>query len=524
MLVGYSVSHYIKVHETSSVIVNIYTTCKILAWSEWGNRVKQRLVILSLAFLLLGRAFSVEEDGLVIRPRQERPVAPPDLQVLAKKLNGADFHEVRKVALDLADSHDAKALPLLLNFSIEGDAQRRMLGVRCIGKLNLPGAEDTLFKLALGDLYVSLRLAAAEELARLESCDKTAARFIDVLNDEKSPLKGFRYRALQALAHIGGKGAVDCLTQFLNHPQSDIAVAAAEGLGMQHDLSVATPLIAVLGSPDPELKAAAAEALERLTGEAFRFDVVKWAQWQKDQAAAKEKPGKTRVAPARLPENVLEEGYEPPAKNPDADAVDIMIVFDTTGSMLHIWPQVSTALDAVLQNLVKTTPSLRMGTIKYRAADPEHTQTYMIKAKPLTRKFDEIRDDVLDATFGGGSGGLQLGLDYAVRVMPWRVKSRKIIILVGDTSPTDESTRSCMRTIAEAWQMDGILVDTLYVHTMHGAEHFDTYRLLAAYGKGRFYEFNKAERHLVEMSAEKIDVKVAETPEETAKKLCTPRK
>jgi hypothetical protein len=104
------------------------------------------------------------------------------------------------------------------------------------------------------------------------------------------------------------------------------------------------------------------------------------------------------------------------------------------------------------------------------------------------------------------------------------VKSRKIIILIGDTSPTEESTRSCMRTIVEAWAMDGILVDTLYVKTLHGAEHFDTYKALAQCGKGRFYEFNKAERHLVDMLAEKIDVKTAETPEETAKKLCSPRK
>jgi hypothetical protein len=482
----------------------------------------KRVGILGAAFLMLS-AFSAEEDGgLIIRPRQERPAPLADMQALAKKLNSADFHEARKAALDLAESHNAKALPILINLAVEGDAQRRMLALRCIGRMNLPGAEDTLFKLALGDIYVSLRLAAAEEIARLENCDKAAARFIEVLTNEKSPLKDFRYRALQGLAHVGGKGAIECLTQFLNAPQIDFAIAAAEGLGLQRDMSVSAPLIAPLGSPDPDLKAAAAEALERLTGEKFRFDVVKWTQWQKEQAAPKTKVAAAAALPGS--DKVLEESYEPPAKYPEADAVDIMIVFDTTGSMLHIWPQVSSALDAVLNNLIKQCPSLRMGTIKYRAADPQHTQTYMIKAKPLTRKFDEIRDDVLDATFGGGSGGLQLGLDYAVRAMPWRVKSRKIIILVGDTSPSEDSTRACMRTIVEAWQMDGILVDTLYVRTLHGSEHFDTYRQLALCGKGRFYEYNKAERHLVEMSAEKIDVKVAETPEETAKKLCSPRK
>lgn len=502
-----------------SVTVNIYTSCMNLARSV---RVKARIIITALVLFACFPALSGDDAGLEIRPRQNRPT-PPDFAALARKLSGADFSEARKAALELAGSHDAKALPPLMNLAMEGDAQRRMLAYRCIGRLNVPGAEDTLFKLALGDIYVSLRLAAAEELARLESADKAAARFIEVLTNEKSPLKDFRCRAMQALAHIGGKGAIECLTQWLNAAQPEMSVAAAEGLGLQRDKSVATALIAALGSPDSDLKAAAAEALERLTGEKFRFDVVKWTQWQKENGAAG--AGKMPALPGLSPsDKVLEESYEPPAKYPEADALDIVIVFDTTGSMLHIWPQLSTALDAVLNNLVKQSPSLRMGTVKYRAADPQRTRTYMIKAKPLTRKFDEIRDDVLDATFGGGSGGLQLGLDYAVRAMPWRVKSRKIIILVGDTSPTEESTRSCMRTIAEAWQMDGILVDTLYVRTTHGSEHFDTYRQLALSGKGRFYEYNKAERHLVDMSAEKIDVKFAETPEEIAKKLCSPRK
>jgi len=63
----------------------------------------------------------------------------------------------------------------------------------------------------------------------------------------------------------------------------------------------------------------------------------------------------------------------------------------------------------------------------------------------------------LNATFGGGSGGLTLGLEYAVKSSLWRMESRKIILLVGDTSPTDETAKTCARTIYEAAQMDGIL-------------------------------------------------------------------
>ncbi len=87
--------------------------------------------------------------------------------------------------------------------------------------------------------------------------------------------------------------------------------------------------------------------------------------------------------------------------------------------------------------------------------------------------------------------------------------------------------RNAMRIALElthaAAVLDGIQINTLYCKTTAGEENRETYRKLAEAGIGRFYEFNKAERHLVEMSAENVVVKNTELPTETARKWLAPR-
>ena len=106
--------------------------------------------------------------------------------------------------------------------------------------------------------------------------------------------------------------------------------------------------------------------------------------------------------------------------------------------------------------------------------------------------------------------------------MTWRANARKIILVVGDCSP-DNDINWCLRMAAEGWQMDHIIVNTIFVKTMHGVEHRPTFKALAAAGVGRFYEYTGADPHLVDMLAEKPDVIKPEAAKEIATKLCTPR-
>ncbi|MCY3023812.1 MAG: VWA domain-containing protein, partial [Planctomycetota bacterium] len=417
----------------------------------------------------------------------------------------------------LARHRNAHALSLLWTLYDTGDAQRRLLAVRCIGRSGLAGQEGNLLRIAIGDRCQAIRMAAADELARLETADAATARFLNAAADGKMIPVPFRFRALQAVARIRGKGAADGLRAWLTSLQTDMAVAAAEGLGRLDDLSEVGPLIAALATNDTEVKSAIADTLQRLTGERYRYDIVKWTQWQQEHAAQPQRPAKgTGAAPASA-------DAHRPAQPVSQDLLDVVVVFDTTASMMKVWPQLRGAVDAVLAELVKQAPSLRLGTVKYRAPTPEQTLTYMVKAQPLTRNYDAVREDLKDAAFGGESGGLHLGLDYAVRTMAWRVEARKVIILVGDTSPPEPGVRACLQTIADAWQMDGILTNVIYVRSQHGEEQMATYCLLAKSTAGCFYEFNKAEKHLVELSAEKVDVRQAEDPRETAAKWCVPR-
>ena len=75
----------------------------------------------------------------------------------------------------------------------------------------------------------------------------------------------------------------------------------------------------------------------------------------------------------------------------EATPVDLVIVYDTTGSMTHVWPDLlKKALGQVIQDLMRNTPSLRVGTIKYRASDPRKTLTVRFAAiETLNAALDE---------------------------------------------------------------------------------------------------------------------------------------
>ena len=122
---------------------------------------------------------------------------------------------------------------------------------------------------------------------------------------------------------------------------------------------------------------------------------------------------------------------------------------------------------------------------------------------------------------------LHEAMRYALGGMLWREHSRKVIVIIGDDtpySPAEDAMKITVQLTHDATLLDGIQVNTLYTKTTAGEENRITYRRIAEAGIGRFYEFNKAERHLVEMSAEKVDVKKSELPSETEKKWLTPRK
>ena len=480
----------------------------------WYRR--QIFLLILLCLLASGQAAEQEDDGgsLVIGPRTQE--TRPDWAKLKIQLNSADFDQASAAARALVETHDPAVAPIFWDLYNRGNGQRRLLALRCAGKLCPKTDAETLYRVALSDFSMTIRLAAAEELARLEDAAPACARFGAAAEDEKKLLV-YRVRALQALARIGGRGAAEMLLRWLNSKETELAVAAAEGLGYCGGLAQTGPLLKALAAAEPELQPEAAEALSQLTGKKFGCDLVKWAEWEKEVKAAPEDP----KPPAGGAQDRPGEYYAPEVKAPGERSVDLALVYDTTGSMGSVWYEVGPELDALLAEVVKQNQSLRLGTVKYRSANLQESQ-YMVAARPFTRQQQEVRKELLATPFGEGSGAVYEGLRQAVNGLAWRVHARKIVILLGDITPAGAGQALCPRLIEELWRMDGLLVTTLYVHTLHG-DNYDVYRGLALAGGGRFFEFNRAVKHLLDNTAEKANTHHVELTPETAAKLITPR-
>ena len=489
-----------------------------------------------LCFCVMTPSRIMAEDALVIGPRP----AQTDLASLAAKLKSADFVQVREAAIALASSRMPAALPPLWALYNQGDAQRRALAVQCAGLVGQGAQEDNLIRVGLADACLAVRREAAFALVQLggagAATDRATASCAKVAADLHAPLLT-RVRALNLLAWMGGKDAGAVLSNWLKSSEIGMAVSAAEGLGILGDFNQVDALLATLQSPDPklwpELRPEVADALEKLSGKKFHFDLIKWSEWQKEQQQLRKTKSPGDAAPnAAAPFNTIIQDSE----------IDLVIVYDTTGSMAHGWQELFGALDAVLETLIKQTPSLRIGAVKYRALNPRKALSYSIEPLPLTRQYGLILKNMKESLFGGGSGGPQLGLRHALADMNWRVGARKVVLLVGDISPQSDDAidadtpvadtdtrdenliRACMQNIQDEWQMDGVLTNTVYLKTVHGEQHRQTYRLLADAGAGHFYEYDKTLRRLVDMTGgTKVDANKEELPNETAEKWCNPR-
>jgi hypothetical protein len=317
---------------------------------------------------------------------------------------------------------------------------------------------------------------------------------------------------------VGGEGAAATVHGFLADPDPNVVIAACEALAVMRDVSAASLLVDVLARRDAETGPAAQETLERVTGQRLGASLLKWRQWLRERGAAQAK-AKTDAYDAG-------EKYEPDYGRPyqvplSETAVDLVVVYDTTGSLGKLWPEVSADIDAVLAEMAARCHSLRLGTVRYRSDNTQRSR-YRIQPLPLTRDLKRARDNILDASFGGGSGGLHLGLRHAVSAFLWRAHARKVVLIVGDVTPVGDGLKDCLKVIYEGRELDRIYFNCVFIHSAHGEEHRPAYSRLAEVGAGRFYEFDRAERHLVDRSEAKVNPRVAEQPVDTLKKWMTP--
>ncbi|MEE2887082.1 MAG: FHA domain-containing protein, partial [Planctomycetota bacterium] len=136
------------------------------------------------------------------------------------------------------------------------------------------------------------------------------------------------------------------------------------------------------------------------------------------------------------------------------NGLEIMFVFDSTGSMgsvLSAAKERITKMVAVLQELV---PYARIGIITYR--DEDKTEAYLTRDVVLSRDFYRAMN-FLKGVYAGGGGDIPEAVYQALRKatsQKWNKSARRLIVLIGD-APPHKKTEGRISSMVKAFTRNG---------------------------------------------------------------------
>ncbi len=143
--------------------------------------------------------------------------------------------------------------------------------------------------------------------------------------------------------------------------------------------------------------------------------------------------------------------------------LDIVLVFDSTGSMAGEIEQVKTKVLAMGRALHKLVPGARIGVCTYRDIGDE----YVVKGLPLTNDIGKVSEYTQPIRAGGGGDGpeqVQQALAWAVENNPFRKAARKVILLFGDAPPHDQDVGTAVSTARRFRENQKGIVSTVSCH------------------------------------------------------------
>lgn len=142
------------------------------------------------------------------------------------------------------------------------------------------------------------------------------------------------------------------------------------------------------------------------------------------------------------------------------NGLDIVMVFDSTGSMGGEINQVKSQISRIGGTLYKLVPNTRISICTYRDEGDE----YEAKGQPLSNSLTDIRS-YLDTIYAGGGGdhpeAVHAGLAWAVKNNDYQSRARKVILLFGDAPPHSMHQAACVRTAADFRKRQNGIVSTV---------------------------------------------------------------
>lgn len=142
------------------------------------------------------------------------------------------------------------------------------------------------------------------------------------------------------------------------------------------------------------------------------------------------------------------------------NGLDIVITFDSTGSMGGEIREVKEQIKRIGDTIVKMVPKARIGLATYR----DNGEEYVVRGLPLTNNMQDVQSYLLGVDANGGGDtpeAVQEGLKWAVQQNKFRSSARKVILVFGDAPPHREDYDECLRIASDFHRQDKGIVSTV---------------------------------------------------------------
>lgn len=138
--------------------------------------------------------------------------------------------------------------------------------------------------------------------------------------------------------------------------------------------------------------------------------------------------------------------FKLPGKAKPVDAMDLVIVLDTTGSMGDEMDYMRAELDAIVARLKRESGNLdlRVGLVLYR----DEGDDYVTRSFPLTDNIRSVQA-MLDGQDANGGGDMPEAVDRAIAAaerMQWRPNAAKAMLLIADAPPHENALGATLAT------------------------------------------------------------------------------
>lgn len=172
-------------------------------------------------------------------------------------------------------------------------------------------------------------------------------------------------------------------------------------------------------------------------------------------------------------------GYEPP---PLAKPLDVVFIFDTTGSMYRYLEDVRRQLSHLTEQIARRIPGVRIGVIAFGDHCDER-KTYLVKVCPLTDNWQKIGDWIWDveSTYGGDEPEALEDALYEANLLNWNLNTARAIVLVGDAPAhgVSDSKNACPNQRDWEAETRSLAQKAIHVYTVQCGGKEDTTRCFA---------------------------------------------